>query len=44
LIYCGDIADFVRFAGPIGRYLAQHVRRCPVSGKADIATTANSVG
>jgi hypothetical protein len=23
LIYCGDIADFVRFAGPIGRYLAR---------------------
>jgi hypothetical protein len=22
MIYCGDIADFVRFAGPIGRYLA----------------------
>jgi len=23
MIYCGDIADFVRFAGPIGRYLAR---------------------
>jgi hypothetical protein len=23
LIYCSDIADFVRFAGPIGRYLAR---------------------
>jgi hypothetical protein len=23
LIYCGDIGDFVRFAGPIGRYLAR---------------------
>ncbi len=23
LIYCRDIADFVRFAGPIGRYLAR---------------------
>ena len=22
LIYCGDVGDFVRFAGPIGRYLA----------------------
>ena len=22
LIYCGDVDDFVRFAGPIGRYLA----------------------
>jgi len=22
LIYCSDVADFVRFAGPIGRYLA----------------------
>ena len=22
LIYCRDIADFVRFAGPIGRFLA----------------------
>jgi hypothetical protein len=26
MIYCGDIADFVRFAGPIGRYLARHGR------------------
>jgi hypothetical protein len=26
LIYCGDIADFVRFAGPIGRYLARRGR------------------
>jgi hypothetical protein len=24
LIYCGDVADLVRFAGPIGRYLAWH--------------------
>ncbi len=24
VIYCRDIADFVRFAGPIGRYLARH--------------------
>ena len=24
MIYCDDIADFVRFAGPIGRYLARH--------------------
>jgi hypothetical protein len=24
MIYCRDIADFVRFAGPIGRYLARH--------------------
>ena len=24
VIYCRDIADFVRFAGPIGRYLALH--------------------
>jgi hypothetical protein len=24
LIYCGDIADFVRFSGPIGRRLARH--------------------
>lgn len=24
LIYCPDIADFVRFAGPIGRFLARH--------------------
>jgi hypothetical protein len=23
MIYCGDIADFVRFVGPIGRYLAR---------------------
>jgi hypothetical protein len=23
LIYCGDVGDFVRFAGPIGRYLAR---------------------
>jgi hypothetical protein len=23
MIYCGDIADFIRFAGPIGRYLAR---------------------
>jgi hypothetical protein len=23
MIYCSDIADFVRFAGPIGRYLAR---------------------
>ena len=22
LVYCGDVGDFVRFAGPIGRYLA----------------------
>jgi hypothetical protein len=100
LIYCGDIANFVRFAGPIGRYLAlrgrplvivdangpipglvgvyrpaacrntskgrsvrasaisptpntrcsgfrarvyQSVRRCPVSGKADIVATAHDV-
>jgi hypothetical protein len=26
MIYCGDIADFVRFAGPIGRYLARRGR------------------
>jgi hypothetical protein len=26
LIYCGDVADFVRFAGPIGRYLARRGR------------------
>ncbi len=26
LIYCGDIGDFVRFAGPIGRYLARRGR------------------
>jgi hypothetical protein len=26
LIYCRDIADFVRFAGPIGRYLARRGR------------------
>jgi len=26
MIYCDDIADFVRFAGPIGRYLARHGR------------------
>jgi hypothetical protein len=26
LIYCPDLADFVRFAGPIGRYLAWHGR------------------
>jgi hypothetical protein len=24
MIYCRDIADFVRFAGPVGRYLALH--------------------
>ena len=24
LIYCSDVADFVRFAGPIGRLLARH--------------------
>ena len=24
LIYCRDVAEFVRFAGPIGRYLARH--------------------
>jgi hypothetical protein len=24
MIYCSDVADFVRFAGPIGRYLAWH--------------------
>ena len=24
LIYCGDLADFVRFAGPLGRYLLRH--------------------
>lgn len=24
LIYCRDVADFTRFAGPIGRYLARH--------------------
>ena len=23
MIYCRDVADFVRFAGPIGRYLAR---------------------
>jgi len=26
MIYCGDIKDFVRFAGPIGRYLAARGR------------------
>jgi len=26
LIYCSDVADFVRFAGPIGRYLARRGR------------------
>lgn len=26
LIYCRDIADFARFAGPIGRYLTRHGR------------------
>jgi hypothetical protein len=26
LIYCRDLADFARFAGPIGRYLARHGR------------------
>jgi hypothetical protein len=26
LIYCRDVADFVRFAGPIGRYLARRGR------------------
>ena len=26
LIYCADIADFVRFAGPIGRFLARRGR------------------
>jgi hypothetical protein len=26
MIYCDDIADFVRFAGPIGLYLARHGR------------------
>ena len=26
LIYCRDIADFARFAGPIGRYLARRGR------------------
>lgn len=26
LIYCRDIADFARFAAPIGRYLARHGR------------------
>jgi hypothetical protein len=24
LIYCGDIADFIRFARPLGRYLLRH--------------------
>jgi hypothetical protein len=24
LIYCSDIGDFVRFAGPVGRRLARH--------------------
>jgi hypothetical protein len=24
MIYCRDIADFVRFAGPVGRYLTSH--------------------
>ncbi|HML07959.1 MAG TPA: acyl-CoA acyltransferase [Xanthobacteraceae bacterium] len=28
LIYCRDMADFVRFAGPIGRFLA--LRGCPL--------------
>jgi hypothetical protein len=23
LIYCRDVAEFIRFAGPIGRYLAR---------------------
>jgi hypothetical protein len=35
LIYCSDIADFVRFAGPIGRYLARrgnYVVRIDASG------------
>ncbi len=26
LIFCRDIADFVRFAGPIGRFLARYGR------------------
>jgi hypothetical protein len=26
LIYCNDVADFVRFAGPLGRTLARHGR------------------
>jgi hypothetical protein len=26
LIYCRDVGDFVRFAGPIGRVLARHAR------------------
>jgi hypothetical protein len=26
MIYCGDVGDFVRFAGPIGRYLARRGR------------------
>jgi hypothetical protein len=26
MIYCGDVDDFVRFAGPIGRYLARRGR------------------
>jgi hypothetical protein len=26
LIYCRDIADFPRFAGPLGRRLARHAR------------------
>jgi hypothetical protein len=26
LIYCRDIADFVRFAGPLGRFLARRGR------------------
>ncbi len=26
LIFCRDVADFVRFAGPIGRFLARHGR------------------
>jgi hypothetical protein len=26
LIYCGNVGDFVRFAGPIGRYLARRGR------------------
>lgn len=24
LIYCADLADFIRFAGPLGRYLLRH--------------------
>ena len=34
LIYCNDVADFVRFAGPIGRYLARR-------GKAVVIVDAN---